>query len=149
MGQTGGRAGCSPPAVASLRWLDAAPEAGCGPCHHLPHPCSSSSLCCSHPADAGGERQQETRSLGFLRIYHRPRQPRKGTEQQMCLAALRLLPLCYETPKTTGGVSWGGWRHSDPALINTPGGSSSHCLFAFLFFFFFLTDKIHFWDCLL
>lgn len=29
-------------------------------------------------------------------------------------------------------------------------GSSSHCLFAFLFFFFFfLTDKIHFWDCLL
>lgn len=131
------------------QWLDAAPAAGCGPCHHLPHPCSSSSLCRSHPADAGGERQQETRSLGFLRIYRRPRQPRKGTEQQTCLAALRLLPLCYETPKTTGSVSRGGWRHSSPRKHTWGQQQSLSFCFSLLFLLFFLTDKIHFWDCLL
>ena len=133
------------------RWLDAASAAGCGPCHRLPHPWSSSSLRCARPADAGGERRQEARSLGFLRIYHGPRQPRKGTEQQTHLAALHPLPLCYETPKTTGSVSRGGLetqRSSSHKHTCRLRQSLSFCS-SLVFCLFFLADKIHFWDCLL
>lgn len=108
--------------------------AGRGPCHYLPHPCSS--LCRARPVDASRERQQETCSLGFLRIYHRPQQPRTGTKHQRYLSALHPPPLYLETPKTAASVPRDGAGVTATQLSKTHLGTTAVAL-VLLFSFFF------------
>lgn len=145
MGQTGGRGGCSPPAGASLGgWMRPLPSPPASlvqlqPPLCLPSGCRRGKAAADWqpwlapdlpPSTSASERHRAAKTFGgsapaavVLRNSEDHRQP----------------------------FTRGGWRHSDPAPINTPGGCSSRSLFAFLLlvFFFFLTDKIHLGDCLL